>query len=77
MVVGAADAEVSEASGVAEGGLAVGVDAVGADAEVFPPLSAVVKATSIGVAGSRRMRLGSEQFVRAVLAWRRRSPALG
>ncbi|GHG56776.1 hypothetical protein GCM10012320_29430 [Sinomonas cellulolyticus] len=36
VLVGAADPEVFEASGVAEGGLAVGVDAVGAHAEVLP-----------------------------------------
>jgi hypothetical protein len=36
VLVGADDAEVPEASGVAEADFAVGVDTVGADAPVFP-----------------------------------------
>jgi len=36
VLMGAADAEVPEASGVAKGDLAVGVDTVGADPPVFP-----------------------------------------
>ena len=51
--VGAADAEVSEASGVAKGDLAVGVDTVGADPPVFP-----LGGDGGGGLGGRFVRLG-------------------